>query len=395
MKIQQPARDVFESWSLPLLELEAFRSLDRTSARVLGPAQARYLLGFSLLAPTTHNTVPQAYRVSLEQDRIELCLRRRHLLEASDPNGREALASVGCAVENLALAAAQYGIGSTWEHATGLSWSDVSPSPTETESEICIGRLQLFTADVPHEASRRAALRGMVERRTVRAEFDGTERLPPELCSELLASTGSSVRLLLFESAAEKFAWGKLDELAMKHKLEEAAFRRELGEWLLPNDDEHSARGMRGREFGLDDRVTRELSARLRGEAPMPVDQLAFMARAGRNGLCSASAVCVLSCLDPSPATAIVAGRVFQRCVLLARRRGFVCAVHTAVCHVPHARAMSQATLMKSLAPSMIFRLGKPRQGSDATRAHSSRPRLDDLLIDANDQPAPVGEPRE
>ena len=103
-----------------------------------------------------------------------------------------------------------------------------------------------------------------------------------------------------FESAQDKFAWAKLDELAMKHKLEEKPFRRELGEWLLPNEDGDRPRGMRGREFGFDDRVTREFSARLRGEAPMPVDQLASIARAGRIGLCSASA----SNAMPAPACA-------------------------------------------------------------------------------------------
>jgi hypothetical protein len=372
--------DAFEGWRLPLLDLAAFRSLDRQSQRAIGPAQARYLLGFSLLAPSTHNTVPQAYRPAIEQDRIEVWLRRRHLLEASDPSGREALASLGCAVENLAVAAAQYGVASAWEAAPELTWNSVNASATQPE--LCIGWLKLSTSEAPSETSRRAVLSGMLERRMVRAEFDSTERLPPELSSSLIGLTTPYVRVLLFESAADKFAWGKLDELAMKHKLEEGAFRRELGEWLLPNDDTHSPRGMRGREFGLDDRVTSELSARLRGEIPMPVDQLAFMARAGRIGLCSASAVCVLSCLDPSPATAILTGRMFQRCLLLAGAQGFVCAVHTAVCHVPHARAMSQATLMKSLAPSVIFRLGKPRQASDGLRAHSARPRLEELLID-------------
>jgi hypothetical protein len=234
---------------------------------------------------------------------------------------------------------------------------------------------------VPDEASRLAALDGIARRQTLRAEFDPTQRLPAELRLRLLTLSTDSVRVLLFESDAERFAWGKLDELALKHKLEEGAFRRELGQWILPNEDNQSPRGMRGREFGLDDRVTRELTARLRGEAAMPVDQLAFMARAGRIGLCSASAVCVLSCLEPNPAAAITAGRVFQRCALLASGSGFACAVHTAVCQVAHARAMSEATLMKSLTPSLIFRLGKPRQASDELRLPSARPTLDDVLL--------------
>jgi len=375
----KPPHDAFASWQSAALDLASFCDLDRPTSQLIGPAQARYLLAFSLLAPSSHNTVPQAYRLDLAQDCIELWLRRRYVLPASDPTGREALTSLGCALENLAVAAAQYGLASDWQVAPELRWASV-PAAT-SQDELRVGRLRLSRAEVPDDASRLAALAGISRRQMLRAEFDPSQRLPAELRSRLLGLSTDSVRVLLFESDVERFAWGKLDELALKHKLEESAFRRELGQWILPNEDSQSPRGMRGREFGLDDRVTRELAARLRGEAAMPVDQLAFMARAGRIGLCSASAVCVLSCLQPDPATAITAGRLFQRCALLALGSGLACAVHTAVCQVGHARAMSEATLMKSLTPSLIFRLGRPRQGSDGLPPHSARPPLDDVLI--------------
>jgi hypothetical protein len=227
----------------------------------------------------------------------------------------------------------------------------------------------------------------MVQRRTVRTEFDATQRIPPELRGELerAAAEGPRVNLSIFESAADKFAWGKLDELATKHKLEERAFRHELGRWMLPNDDELSTRGMRGREFGLEDRLSRELPAQLRDERPIAADQLSFMSRASRVGLCSSSAVCVLSGRSSGVADAIDVGRVFQRCWLRATLYEFCAAVHTAICHVPHARAMSSATLLKSSQPDVIFRLGRPLKAMDAQRAHSSRPRLQDLLLENDD----------
>lgn len=369
----------FRSRQLPLLEPAEFRALGPANGHVLGVEQARYLLRFSLLAPSSHNTVPQAYQLDCEGDRIALFLRQQLVLREGDPDGREALASVGCAIENLVLAAAQYGVDCHWDPCPTLRWADVTPS--STPSDRYLGQLSMSPAPVPEATQRRATLQRMLDRRSVRAEFDSTVPLPPPLARELATAVDPSIRLFSFEAATDKFAWAKLDELALKHKLEEAPFRRELGEWLLSNDDEQQPRGMRGREFGLDDRVTLELSARLRGEAQMPVDQLAFLARAGRIGLCSSSAICVLSCADLAPATAIHSGRVFQRCALIAAAHGFVCAVHTAVCHVPHARAMSQATLMKSQIPHVIFRIGRPLHASDGLRPHAARPSIDDLLI--------------
>jgi hypothetical protein len=371
----------FESWQLPCLELDEFRALDAGGAPGIGPHQAQYLVRFSLLAPSSHNTVPQAYRLDSKRARVELWLRREYILPASDPTGKEALVSVGCALENLSLAAAQYGIASRWHRDPQLSWDSLAPSLRDA---VRVGYLQLDLASVPDAPARRAALTSMVQRRTVRAEFDSAQRISSELRADLerAASEDPVVRLSIFETSSDKFAWGKLDELATKHKLEERQFRHELGRWMLPNDDAHSVRGMRGREFGLEDRLSRELPAQLRDEQPIAADQLTFMSRAGRVGLCSASAVCVLSCPGTSVGGAIDLGRVFQRCWLRATLHGFCAAAHTAICHVPHVRAMSSATLLKSCQPDVVFRVGKPLNAADAQRAHSSRPRLQDLLME-------------
>lgn len=369
----------FQCWELPLLELAEFRSLQDQSHRLLSQQQAHYLLRFSVLAPSPHNSVPQAYRLQLDQDRIELWLRRSFVLEASDSSGKEALVGVGCAIENLSVAALQYGVRCNWTEAERVCWPQVAASAAE--QDVLLGWLSLAAALPAGHADRRRVLSAMIERRTVRAEFLETEHLSPQLYSGMEAAVVPPVQLRVFTSAAHKFAWGKLDELAQKHKLEEGAFRRELGHWLLANDDEHSTRGMRGREFGLDDAVARELAAQLRGDAPLAVDQIAFMARTGRTGICSSSAICVLTSADRQPSGAIAAGRALQRCLLLATEHGYAATLHTAVCQVPHARAMCQATLLQGGTPDVIFRLGKARNPRDAQRAHSSRPPLEELLL--------------
>ena len=371
----------FAAWDIQPLSVSEFQALNPSKSGALNAAQAHHLLGFALLAPSAHNTVPGAFGLELSRSRIAVFLRPQYVLKASDPTGREALASIGCAIENLVIAAAQYGIACEWIPNQALTWAAVGSSSMSLD--VRLGHLQLANhASVPAEPVRHSTLASMRERKVIRSEFTKAA-LPRELSTSLRGCVRPSERvaLELFESEHDKFAWGKLDELAMKHKLEEPAFRSELGRWLLPNADDSSPRGMRGREFGLDDRLALELSAQLRGEIPMASDQLAFMARAGRVGLQSASTICVLSCLDEAPDTAISSGRVYQRCVLLAWPHGIAHAVHTGICKVPHARAMSQATLMRGgNAPSVIFRLGTPMHGADWSRPHSSRPQVTDVL---------------
>jgi hypothetical protein len=371
-------RHAFSAWSLEPLSAAAFDQLDGEGT--LGRAALLHLLQFSLLAPSTHNSVPQSYELDVERQRVAISLCRRHVLPASDPTGREALASIGCAVENLVFAARAYGFAASWMADPALCWERVTYS--ELQPSVRVGQVSFERSPTPADIDPREALRPLCERKVIRAEFDAALRLPRELVNELeaAAAESSSVRLHLFEADREKFAWGKLDELATKHKLEQRPFQVELGRCLLPDEDTTTARGMRAREFGFDSSLAGRLSAQLRGEAAMAVDQLAFMARAARAGLTSSSAVCAVSCLDETPSSAVDAGRVYQRAALGAFRRGFANAVHTAVCEVSHVRKMCQATLLAGRTPAVVFRLGRPLHAEDWLRPHSSRPRLDELV---------------
>jgi hypothetical protein len=377
--------DVFAAWSLEILELERFRALSTPVSNGLNEAQLRYLLGFALLAPSTHNTAPQAYAIDEARQTVELYLDRSQVLPASDPTGLQARLSVGCALHNLEAAAFQYGFCAAWvPDAAGGSAaaSHTADASSRGPRYLRLGCVELVRSEeVPGEASRQATLASMVERRVIRAEYDPMQPLPAELDVTLQGCASANVSVTLFTSAADRFAFGKLDEMAMKYELEQRDFRLELGHWLLPNADATRARGMRGREFGLDDRLSSELGAELRGEMPMPTDRLAMLARGGRVGMMSSSAVCVLSAAPDAPATAIDLGRVYQRCALSLWERGFAHAVHAGVCQVPHVRAMCRATLMRGAIPCLVFRVGKPLSSADWNRAHSSRPPLAQQLV--------------
>jgi hypothetical protein len=368
----------FDAWQLRPLSPEELQNLGAGQAPRLD--QLRQLVRYSLLAPTSHNTVPQRYALDAERATIRIQLDAQHVLPASDDTGREALISVGCAIENLVQAAAAHGLRATWQAAQPLDWRDVGPGSGRTE----LGCVALTPAPLPSPDDRARTLTALLERRVIRAEYDPGRVLSDEVISELEGAVlgMTDVRLRVFQTPRDRFSWGKLDEMAMKHKLEEQPFREELGHWLLPNDADQ-VRGMRGREFGLDDRRTLELSAQLRGERDMPADQLAFMARAGRNGLTSSSALGVLTCEVDSAAGPMAVGRAYQRCALIAWRHRVAHAVHTAVCKVAHARAMAQATLLQGESPVVVFRLGTPLHAADWQRPHSSRPLLDEVIVPA------------
>jgi hypothetical protein len=376
----------FSARELALLRPGEFHALGANPNRVLDTAQARYLLEFSRLAPSAHNTVPAAFRLGTRGDALDVFLRPEFVLDASDPTGEEALISVGCAVEAFVMAAARYGVACAWRRSSALAPSDVLPA--RGRAPVHVGTLELSRAgDFAQEPDFRA-LEALIERQVVRAEYDRALTLPAELAAALEAAVAAvaGVSLLVFQTSAQKFAWAKLDEMATKHELEQAPFRAELGAWLLSNRDVTSTRGMRGHEFGLDDAMTSKLRAELSGDVPLETDQLANLARASRIGIVSSSALGVLSTRDDAADGAMLVGRAFQRAAVTLVQHGFSCALHTAICQVPYVRAMAQASLTRGARPKLLFRMGKPLSVEHARRPRSSRPPLEELLLTSTER---------
>ena len=118
----------FEPWQLRILtaaELGALSAVER-----LG-----YLACWALLAPTSHNTVPQRFELRPEDGAIGLWIDRGAVLAESDPAGRQATISLGCAIENLLVAANARGLGSYPSTGDWIDQNFVGPVLGLTEKE--------------------------------------------------------------------------------------------------------------------------------------------------------------------------------------------------------------------------------------------------------------------
>jgi len=378
------ASDPFELWRLRALSHEEFAALG-TSDGELSREQLRYLAAYNLLAPTSHNTVPQRFLFSRAGNALELCVDREVILSASDPLGRQASISIGCGITNLVYAARCYGLDAAVELFDSAS-SAISPSRAEEPRYTRVARIQFRRGLVSESAQFQDAdgwLQAMLNRRSVRADYNATVALPAALVNVLNAmmrARYSQLEFHLVSDAPTLGFLGDLQELADSTALSREDFSAELGGWLIENDSE-SPLGMRGREHGLSDELTLTVQRRLQSEIRLRPEEVSGLARGGNIGIRSSSAVAILLAPRDDLQHRILAGRAFEELVLTLHRNHFVTAMHAAMTEIESVNLALQARLAARGRPVVVFRMGQPLDASDAQRPHSSRPSVNDVTL--------------
>jgi hypothetical protein len=383
-RVSSPPADVppgepFAAWRLRVLSPAEFAAFGGTPSRP-SVAQLAYLAWLDLLAPTTHNTVPQRLELDTDGGTLVVWLDRERVLPESDPVGRQALVSLGCGLANVELGAQAFG----WEAEV-----EILPTPAERLRPARVGVVEDRTEPVARVRFRaggaprgEAALRAMLTRKVVRAEFDDGVRLPEDLPASLAAIVArhAGLELHLVCDPASLLFLGKFQELADTTVVNRDRFALELGAWML-EDDASATVGMRGREFGMSPEATRRMRQGLLRLAPLLPDEIAGFAKVGNVGMRSSSAVAVVTVEDDGTAMRVAAGRAYEEMAILLEERGFRTAMHAGITEVDAPNFALRGRLRTRRRPEVVFRIGRVLRAEDGTRAHSSRPHLRDVLV--------------
>ncbi|MDZ7843037.1 MAG: Tat pathway signal protein [Gammaproteobacteria bacterium] len=217
---------------------EAVQSIWRHSGAAPSDEAAllKEIVRYATLAPSGHNT--QCWRFRLENRSIEILPDLTRRTPVVDPDDHHVYVSLGCAAENLILAAKAYGFMGKAEFSPasgGVITVALERSKTEESP--------LFKA-IPH-------------RQCSRTDFDGKSLAPDELRLLEAAGTGNGVAVILL---TEREAMEKVLEYVVQGntmQLNNPAFVSELESWIRFSDGE----AIRTRDG---------LSARSTGSPPVP-----------------------------------------------------------------------------------------------------------------------------
>ena len=325
-----------DPWALEPLELTSSRS---------GSLDPRLLVRFAILAPSSHNTQPWLFTASDREITVEPDITR--WLEVADPTKRELHISLGCAVENIVIAAEHAGcqvhtdlvktsggvaVRISWEAAHGLERSLVSSN---------------LAARIPL-------------RRTSHAPFRPTP-IATEGAEAMLASAKPfGVRAQLYDDPRTIARVADLTARADEMQFVDRAWRAELSHWL--------GQGVFGGSW---------LKARIGSLVVRYADLGKSTGKKNRELMAGSPMVGLISASEDSHEVHIESGRAFQRLALTADSLGIGVQPMSGSLEVPELRSELASSLAGAAAyPLQLFRVGYPASEEE----HTPRRQLGEVL---------------
>ncbi len=319
------------------------------------PTRLRALLPFATLAPSSHNAQP--WRFVVADDHVDVHVELDRWLRVADADQRELYVSIGCALENLLIAADEVGL------RTRVGYF---PDPDAT---TLAARVQMEGAGGDH-ARGGPLFAAISRRRTVRERFRDEPPAPSQLGS--LTSCGASdVHVVLSADPAVARRFDELTTRADALQFADPAWREELGEWI--------GRGVYGHGW---------LLSRM---ARLAVAHLNLGASSGRSDHALLSHTPVLGLIvtaGDTPLERVRAGQTFERVWLLAEAGGLALHPMNQTLQIPASREAVRTLIEGDLrAPQIAFRLGRPLATGDA---RSPRRPIDEVVDPPTTEPGPT-----
>ncbi len=315
---------------------------DGTPAAVL-----RFLAGYAILAPSSHNTQPWRFR--LVGNSLELWADRTRRLPVVDPDDRALVISCGAALGALHTALRAYG------HA-----GEIARFP-EPEQPDLLARIGLGGDHTPSR-NELARFRAIPKRRTTRMRF-ADSALPDGLPAELIGLAADGGTELACLTAPETREWvSELVAEGDRTQFADPAFRRELAHWVRSRRaGAHD--GMSGANFGMPDMLSG-----VGGLVIRTFDLGGGVAAKDRDIAAHSPALLVFATPGDTPAHWLAAGEAHMAVFLAITAAGLTAAYLNQPVEVPDLRPRLLSAAGLSGVPQLLMRAGEAEAVRPAVR---------------------------
>lgn len=306
-------------------------------------AQAKFLLRYAILAPSSHNSQPWEFTV--DSPPIAVHAPENRWLDVADRDRRELYVSLGCAIENLCIAAEQFNVGyelAYHDNATTVATITLRHDDTQ-ESERPPGLFDALTARYTNHQ--------LFEDRPL--SDDVREQVRD-------CATEDAVTLLVIGESDRKESIAQLQAEADRQQMDDPEYRDELAHWV-----------------GIGALGDSWLKARIGQAVLTHLDIGDREARKNSKLITSAPAVGVLVTDSDDSTARVKTGQVFERLALAAVARGVAVHPMSQILERPAMRD-ELGDLLNAARPQHLFRLGYPVE----PQGHTPRWPLEAVLTD-------------
>ena len=309
--------------------------------------QMKFLLGYAVLAPSSHNTQPWKFALR-DGGVIDVFTDLNGWLRVADPDQRELNLSIGCAIENLLIAARHFGFDPKVKYLPDANDSDYIASIELKKSGF----------DLSDDNSRQ--FKAITERHTNHKNFERRSIEPGVL--QFLENNCSEPGISLYLTINAEFRQ-KFDDLIVRSDAvtySNPEYREELAYWI--------GKGVFGTSW-LISQIGRLAMAYLNfGDMVMRGDEAALM---------SAPVIGIISTTINNRINQIRAGQVFERVYLSATSLGIGVRPMSQVCQVAeHKQELAGLLPAKGNTPLQPFLLGF----AEPAKEHTPRKSVDEVM---------------
>lgn len=308
----------------------------KTPTKHAGPLETRALVKCGTLAASSHNTQPWKFTVGENSITIRPDFTRR--CPVVDPDDAHLYKSLGCAAENISLAAAAQGYASDVvfdEEKDGITMSFKKSSSSEPTN--------LFKA--------------IFKRQCTRTAFDGGELGVTEPDRLKASGNQEGIRTLLLTSNEQMTIVADFVDKGNRNQLSNPAFRKELISWIRfnPKDSLLTRDGLSNRTSG-NPALPKWLAKKIIGMVLTPGGQ----AKTDREHIKSSSAIAVIVAERNDRQAWVNAGRAYERLALAATEISIRHAFINQPIEDPALRSHFESYLgLKSEYAQLVLRLGR------------------------------------
>ncbi len=294
---------------------------------------AKILISFAICAPSGHNSQPWKFQTT--ENQIIVMPDMSKTLKVVDGENRELFISLGCAVENMQIAATQYGYESDYEYIDGKIVVTFRQSETATPDP-------LFDQ--------------IKKRHTHRGEFTG-KKIPSDLIKILQSvekEQNTDFAIFNGETNEAKLIKEKI-YLGNDIQMSDTAFKNELVEWMRFNkkDIKENQNGLCYNVLGF------PATPKFVGKKMVRMFLSPKAQNKTDNGVNnSASAFCLFSTAAKSEADYIAVGKTLERVLLKITELNLAYSFSNQPCEVEPLSLKLREELSLTNYPSVVIRIG-------------------------------------